>query len=74
VNDGENLDVAIGDAIRDEIRRFRDRELAGPGDTAWPAQVRMIAQGLDRCDDTRDEALGGAWIVAREVADRLQIG
>lgn len=75
VNDGENLDVVVDDAIWNDIRRFCDHQFADPRDPSGATKMRMIAQPVDRIDDAHDDAVGGVWIVAGdEVADRFQIG
>ncbi len=40
VNDGENLEVAVGDAIRNGRRRFGDCQFAGPREFFRPGQGR----------------------------------
>ncbi len=72
---GENLNVAGGHTIRHNVRRVGHHKLSRPGDPAWPAQMRMFAQSLDRADNAHDKALSSVGVVAPdEIRDRFKIG
>jgi hypothetical protein len=74
VEDRQNFDTAFANAIRNDKWRIRHHQFARSGDAPWPSDFRLLAEQVNKIQDSSYHCCGRALIITGNVvADRFKL-